>query len=760
MHIIVDGKPIAANQEPHPDDMVLSAMLKAGLHPTGGGTLCCSGDCPHCLATVDGVSYVRTCQVPARPGMVVRRDHLGDGYPPLPTDDRLRGETPTRNLFCDVVVIGMGESGAAEAEAAKAAGKSVIALDSGNGEDAIGVYAGPLVVARVVRDGHVEMWQIHVRDEIVVATGAAELQPVVPGSELAGLLTTRAAEQLAATGVDLGTIVAIGTPPAGLATEQLTGTLVRFEDNGQGAVGAVVMQDEAGNESRHPCDTAVVGLGLHPRDALYLMGKGLPVRVVGEAATEATVPPCPTDPDSLICACSGVTLADLDFTWESGFREMELIKRSTLAGTGTCQGMGCIPYLRSFIQARAGELQPRFTARPVNRQLTLGEIAAGAHHRPTARTALDGVHRALGAQMERSGGWWRPWNYGDLQAEYWAVREAVSIMDVSTLGKMIVSGPDALEFLERLYPTQVATIKAGRTRYALLLNEKGYVMDDGLIGKESDTRYTLTFTSGGTSFSEMWLRDWATGWGMDVRILNQTYSLGAINVTGPLATQLLERAGLEESLRFMRFTDTTIVGVPCRVFRLSFTGEVSYELHHPAEYSVELWEGLMTLGADLGIRPHGLEALVLLRLEKGHVIVGQDTDYDSTPRRIHHEWMVNLEKLPATPSRPEGSASSGSANFVGRTAVVRTNKVPLDKMLVGFALEEGAPAEGAVIWHNGEFAGHVTSAGWSPVLGQGIALGWLRTVDGELPTEVTIDDMAARRVETPFYDKEGTRARA
>lgn len=346
--------------------------------------------------------------------------------------------------------------------------------------------------------------------------------------------------------------------------------------------------------------------------------------------------------------------------------------------------------------------------------------------------------------MERSGGWWRPWSYGDLAAEYWAVREGVSIMDVSTLGKMRVTGPDALAYLEKIYPTTVRTIRRGRLRYVLLLNERGYVMDDGLIGKVNDNDYILTLTSGGTSHSEMWLRDWAHGFGMDVRLINETYTRGAINVTGPLAGALLARAGLAAPLRYMAFADIEIAGVPCRVMRLSFTGELSYELHHPAQHSVTLWQALMDLGADFGVKPHGLEALTLLRLEKGHIIVGQDTDYDSTPRRLHHEWMVKLDK----------------PDFLGRSAVVRTNRIPLDKMLVGFEVAGGAPAEGAVIWYNGAFCGHVTSAGWSYALGRGIALGWLRMVDGALPETVTINGMTARRVAVPFYDKEAARARA
>ncbi|MCB9162417.1 MAG: (2Fe-2S)-binding protein, partial [Caldilineaceae bacterium] len=485
-----------------------------------------------------------------------------------------------------------------------------------------------------------------------------------------------------------------------------------------------------------------VGLGLYPRDALTRMATDLPVRAVGDAARPADVPACPRA--GTVCACSGTTMDDLDFIWAQGFREMELVKRATLAGTGTCQGGMCIPHLRAFLADRGEELQPAFTARPVTRQLTIGEVSAGAFHHPTPRTPLDGEHRRLGAHMERVGGWWRPWRYTSFEEEYWAVREGVSLGDVSTLGKLQVSGPDALAALERLYPTQVATIKPGRARYVLLLNEAGYVLDDGLVCCDGPTRYTLTFTSGGATVAELWLRDWIESWGLDVRILNQTMALGALNVTGPLAAHLLARAGFTVPLRYMEHTDATVAGVPCRVFRLSFTGELSYELHHPAADAVTLWRRLMELGADLGVKPHGIDALLKLRLEKGHIIVGQDTDYDSTPRRIRHEWAVKLDK----------------DDFVGRQAVVRTNKIPLDRQLVGLEMDGPAPLEGALIYSGEAFAGYVTSSTWSPVLGKAVMLGWLELCDGALPETVTIDGRPARRVDPPFYDPESSRARA
>ncbi|MCA9775614.1 MAG: (2Fe-2S)-binding protein [Candidatus Eremiobacteraeota bacterium] len=736
MRFLLDGKPMSFRQ----GDSVLAALLRNGEHPTSGGCLCYGGDCPSCLATVDGISYVRTCQTPATPGLTVER-HPEDGLPPLPSTPPSGVNTPIRHLFCEVAVVFQGDcaEGETAVESARESGRSVQVIDSRKGQEVVGIYAGPVLLARTDKG----MIHLQISQELVVATGSAEILPVVPGSHLQGLYTADAALRLSAEGVDLGSVVAVGAPPQGLDCQPTSGELLRFEGE-DGNLTAVVTVDREGQETTYPCRSAALNLGRHPRNQLALMASDLPLKVtvLGGAAGDGVLPRCPRQ--GVVCPCEGVSVEDLEYTWESGFQELELIKRSTLAGTGACQGMGCLPYLRSFIKEKTGELQPRFTARPVVRQLTLGEISAGAQHVPDLRTPLHEEHLALEARMERSGPWWRPWNYGNTEAEYWAVREGVSVMDVSTLGKMVVSGPDALNFLERIYPTNIGTIKVGRSRYVLLLDERGYVFDDGLVAKESDTRYALTFTSGGSSHCEMWLRDWAAGWEMDVRLANLTYSLGAINLTGPFSRKLLQRLGLTEPPGFMHFADQELAGVPCRVYRLSFTGELSYELHHPVQHSVDLWRTLMKEGKDLGIRPHGLEALSLLRLEKGHIIVHQDTDFDSTPKRIQHEWMVKMEK----------------ERFLGRQALLRTNALDPDKALVGLEMDGPVPYEGATLRFADNYAGFVTSSGFSPALGKGLMLAHLHTFEGALPEVVEIDGRTARRVSLPFYDEKGERARA
>lgn len=734
--ILVDGRPIPFEA----GDSVAVAMLRVGEHPQQGGTICLAGDCGNCVAVVAGVAYVRTCQTPARPGLVVRR-HPALEAPRLPaaaqvdpTSPPPAARIPVQRADADVVVIGAGDSGTAAAADAQRDGRRVTVLDARDGMEVVAIYAGPTIIVRTP-DG---MLHIHAH-EVIVATGAAELHPVCPGNSLGGLVTARAAQQLHAAGVDLGVAVAIGSPPDGVPCRPLPGRLLRIEGEGR-ASGVVTVDDGDGRQRATACDTVIFGLGRAPRDVLARMARDLPVTVVGPAGEALPLPPCPTE--GTVCPCSRVSVEDLQSVWDRGFRDLELIKRASLAGTGTCQGSACLPHVRAFVGERAGGVPEPFTARPASRQITLAEAAAGVHVDAFRRTPLHAEHIALGARMDRFGGWWRPWHYGDPIAEYWAVREAVSLGDVSTLGKLRVSGPDAVECLERLYPIRVADIRVGRSRYALLLNERGHLIDDGMICRESESRFVLTFTSAGAESAEMWVRDWIEAWGLRVHVMERTTSLAAINVTGPLAGRLLEEVGLATQPRFLQHVHAEVAGVPCHVMRLSFTGEASFELHHSVDRSVELWRALMWHGRDLGIAPHGLQALQGLRLEKGNVIVGMDSELDSTPRRLGMDWAVKMDK----------------ADFVGRSALARTAQLPDDRRLVGLTMPGSAPAEGSPIRSGGEIVGHVTSSFTSPLLGRAVMLGWLKRAP--FAERVEVDDRPASVVQPPFYDPEGLRARA
>ncbi|MFL5679754.1 MAG: (2Fe-2S)-binding protein [Chloroflexota bacterium] len=732
--IVVDGTPI----EYRDSDSIAVAIVRAGEVPGRGGCLCLAGDCGNCLATVDGVAYVRTCQVAARPGTVVAR-HPAVGKPQLPVDRR-RDVTATepspeiavRRVDAEVVVVGS----VAAADRSTQDGRRLV-LDAADGVDVMALYPGPGVVARDPAG------MLHVRaDEVIVATGSAEIQPVCPGSDLAGIVTARAAEKLAAASVDLRRAVALGTPPDGVECVAVDGDLVRFEGDANGRVRAVVTRTADRRETTTPCDTAIVGLGLSPRDVLARMLPTGSVAVAGSAAEMEPLPPPPTS--GVVCPCMGTTVDDIETAWDDGYRDLELLKRASWAGLGTCQGAACLPHVRAFIAARTGTVPDPFTARPAARQITLAEAAADTTIDAFRRTPLHDEHLALGGRMDRFGTWWRPWHYGDAVAEYWAVREGVSVGDVSTLGKLVVSGPDVVEALERLYPCHVADIKVGRSRYALLLNERGHVMDDGMIVRTGEERFVLTFTSGGAANAEMWVRDWVETWGLRVHVMDRTMSLAAINVTGPLAKTLLARCGLADAPRFLGHVEAEVAGVPCHVMRLSFTGEAAFELHHPIDRSVELWRALLDRGADLGIRPHGLQALFGLRLEKGHVIVGMDTELDTTPHRLGMDWAVRMEK----------------ASFIGRASLERTAKLPDSRRWVGFTMDGAAPPEGSAIRSidDGEIVGNVTGSWTSPLFGRALMLGWQRRTP--FPDRVEIDGREAVVTPTPFYDPEAARARA
>ena len=725
MRIVVDDRSIEYAE----GDSVAVAIVRAGLHPQHGGTLCLAGDCGNCSAEIDGVAFTRTCLTPARPGMRMQR-HPEVGAPPLNLDPPVNPVASPSHIspsvqrqHADLVVIGAGRSGTAEANAARGGGRDVIVLAGELGHDVVGVYPGPVVIARLA-DG--DMLHVHAHD-VVLATGAAELHPVCEGNMLRGIYTAHAAEQLAAAGVDLGVVATVDLDQI----DHIDGT--------DGRVSTVVTRD--GESSA--CDALVVtSRRAAPRDLLARMVNDRHVRTVGPASFPFELPPCPTT--GVVCPCSKVTVDDLQMVWDKGFQHIELVKRAALVGTGTCQGSVCMPHLRAFVTAKSGAPAAPFTGRPASRQLTIGEAAADMHLDPFRRTALHDEHVALGARMDRFGGWWRPWNYGDMVDEYWAVREGVSLGDVSTLGKMIVTGPDVVEALERLYPTTIHDIRPGRSRYVLLLNERGHLIDDGMVCRETtdQDRFVLTFTSGGASFAEAWIRDWIETWGLDVHILDRTLALGAINVTGPLAAELLRRVGLVDAPRFLQHVHADIAGIGCHVIRLSFTGEASFELHHPRTQSVELWRALMAAGRDLGVRPHGLQALFALRLEKGHVIVGMDTEMDSTPRRLNMDWAVKLDK----------------PDFIGRTALLRTADLDDHRRLFGLTLDGPAPVEGAPIWVDGEIVGHVTSSFRSPGLGKTVMLGWQKR--SPFADEVTIDGRTAQVAHPPFYDPEGARARA
>lgn len=660
---------------------------------------------------------------------------------------------------------------------------------------AVGLYEGPLVP--VV--GEEEVLRVH-PERIVVATGAVESHAVFEGNDLPGVFLGRGAARLAGvhhvrpgtravvacsneeglehlwTLRESGVSVIAALTPSSLASlvppgvaQVPDGRIVAAQ--GREGVRAVVIAD--GTSSRRvECDTLVLSLGFDPRDALLRMGTDLPVLGAGDvvrpgcsleeaersgeaaARGEALEPARPSGVTiarrGYVCLCEDVGVGDLEAAWAEGWRSSEILKRYTTASMGPCQGAVCGRLLASFAAAKAGPslAGARTTARPPARPIRLADLAAGVHEVIEKRTALHERHLALGAKLDWSGSWKRPFHYGDAREEYRAVRERVSLMDVGTLGKFLVAGRDGGLLLDRVFPCRIDDLAPGRSRYLLALDEAGYVMDDGMIGAGPDGRFVVTSTSGGADRMEAWLRNWADRWGLHVHLVNQTAMLGAINVAGPRARDLLSRltddAIDRDSLPHMAHAQITVAGVPCRAMRVGFVGELSFELHHPRSRSVELWDALMAAGADLGIRPHGLDALEILRMEKGHFYLGQDTLPDDHPAKLGCSWAVAMDK----------------PTFVGKAGLGRMSEIPVERKLVGLAFDGTVPQRGVPLYAGERIVGRLTSCAYSEALGKGIGLGWLRAVDGAFPTALRAADVPASVVARPMYDPEGARLRA
>ena len=324
------------------------------------------------------------------------------------------------------------------------------------------------------------------------------------------------------------------------------------------------------------------------------------------------------------------------------------------------------------------------TFRPPYQPVTLAALA-GRERMPFKRTSLDRVHRDLGARMVESGPWLRPHSYGSPADECVAVRERVGIIDVGTLGKLEVVGGDSGQLLDRLYTHRFSDLPVGRIRYGLMTSDNGVILDDGTVARLAEDRYFVTTTSGNADVIEEWFNWWNAGAGNSAHVVNVTSALGAVNVAGPRARETLSKlTGIDLSpraFRYMRSAQGELAGVPCLLLRIGFVGEAGWEVHFPAEYGEHVWHSIMEAGEEFGISPFGLEAQRILRLEKGHVIVGQDTDAVSTPMDVGSDWAVRFDK----------------PDFIGRGGLAIAAERGLQQQLVGFVMpgptfpEDGTP---------------------------------------------------------------------
>ena len=451
------------------------------------------------------------------------------------------------------------------------------------------------------------------------------------------------------------------------------------------------------------------------------------------------------------CLCEDVTAKDIHLSVEEGYDSIELSKRYTTVTMGPCQGRMCqLPSVRLMAEETGQTLQSvgTTTARPPWSTVPMGALA-GRPFEPAKRSAIHGRHRDLGAKVMWAGDWRRPYDYGDPEGEAQNVHDAAGLIDVSTLGKLIVRGPDAGEFLDRMYPNRFSNLKPGRIRYGVMASESGRIVDDGTITRIDDETFYVTTTSSGAGAVEQFFSSWMADWDMDVHMTDVTQGLSAVNLAGPKAREIMAKVCdldlSSEAFAYMDGKQAKIAGVPALILRIGFVGEVGYEIHFPSAYGEHVWDALMEAGAEHGLRPFGLEPQRILRLQKMHVIVGQDTDSESTPYAAAMPWIVKLDK---------------EQDFIGRWALEHFAETEPETALVGFTMANGhVPTEGSVVVSGGQPAGQVTSARRSRQVGKVIGLAWVPAALAKDGASITISDAGqtyTADVQTkPFYDPEG-----
>jgi sarcosine oxidase subunit alpha len=442
-----------------------------------------------------------------------------------------------------------------------------------------------------------------------------------------------------------------------------------------------------------------------------------------------------------------------------GFDSLETVKRYSTVTMGPCQGKMCHSMsarVHAGLTSQSPAATGLTTARPPYQPVTLAALA-GPHMSPVRRTPIHERHQSLGATWMDMGEWKRPLYYTSVDRECRAVREAAGIIDVSTLGKLELNGAGCGEFLDWLHPNRFSDLRSGRVRYRVMCDDAGIVLDDGTVARLGPNRFFLTTGTTALDAVDQWLAWWLAGSERDVRVVNVTSQYAAINLAGPRAREVIARlTPLDVSAKAMPYLaaiEGEVAGVPAIILRIGFVGELGYEIHVPADYGVHVWDALLDAGKDLGIAPFGVEAQRVLRLEKQHLIPGQDTDALSNPIEAGLDWAVKSEK----------------PDFIGRDALALVASQGRQNLLVGFeVLGPEVPAEGAAVVRDGRAIGRVTSCKRSEVVGRAIGLAWVPAdcaADGSpLTIRLGVGKDGATTSATvrvrPFYDPDGARLRS
>jgi len=417
-----------------------------------------------------------------------------------------------------------------------------------------------------------------------------------------------------------------------------------------------------------------------------------------------------------------------------GYDSIELAKRYTTATMGPTQGkLEVVNAVAVAAQATGKTIAETGTTtwRPPYAPVTLGALA-GRPWEPVRYSPMQPWHEAHHARPLVAGAWIRPDHYGDPAAEVTAVRTKVAVIDVTPIGKLDLRGPDVPKLLNLLYVNKWSKLEIGRVRYGVMCTEDGVVFDDGVTGRLGPEHYLMSTTSSGAATVWEWLENWLQtmhpDWAIHVTPVTTAYA--SMNVAGPASRTLLERVteGVDlanEAFGYMQVRTGRVAGADgCVLWRIGFTGELSYELHVPAGYGLHVWETLMARGADLGIVPFGVEAQRILRLEKGHLIVGQDTDGLTRGFSAGLDWAIKLDK----------------ADFVGKPELAWQNANGGGLRLVGLQTEDPAvvPAEASQIVEGQHIVGRITSSRMSPTLGRSVCLAQVEPRLSAAGTQVTV----------------------
>ncbi|MEM9524340.1 MAG: glycine cleavage T C-terminal barrel domain-containing protein, partial [Pseudomonadota bacterium] len=468
-----------------------------------------------------------------------------------------------------------------------------------------------------------------------------------------------------------------------------------------------------------------------------------------------------------------VKVSDVRLAAREGFESVEHVKRYTTLGMATDQGkLSNINGLAVLSKALNVDIPQvgTTTFRPPYAPISMGALAGEARgdlFRPIRRTPMHDNHAVNGAHWEPVGDWQRPYAFpradetmhDAVMREVKNTRESVGLFDASTLGKIMVKGPDAGRFLDMIYTNTMSTLPLGRCRYGLMCTENGFLMDDGVVARTGEDVWLCHTTTGGAERIHAHMEEWlqTEWWNWKVYTANVTEQYAQIAVVGPKARKLLQAlGGMElgkEVLPFMAWADGRIGDVDCRVHRISFSGELSYEIAVPASQGLALWEMLTRAGEGFGAMPYGTEAMHVMRAEKGFIMIGDETDGTVIPQDLGLDWAISKKK----------------ADYLGKRAQQRAHMTDPERWklvgletLDGSVLPDGAYAATESANANGQrnVIGRVTSTYHSPTLDRGIAMGLIKRGPdrlGEVLEFFRTDGavVKARICDPVFYDKAG-----